>query len=53
MPPTGAQALQDPALHTEENGWATGMYHSGAIGLPELCRRLENDGNRVLARRQR
>ncbi|WP_151481836.1 ABC transporter substrate-binding protein [Streptomyces albicerus] len=24
MLPTGTQALRDPALHTEENGWATG-----------------------------
>jgi hypothetical protein len=24
MLPTGTQALKDPALHTAENGWATG-----------------------------
>ncbi|MEU4929017.1 sugar ABC transporter substrate-binding protein [Streptomyces yokosukanensis] len=84
MLPTGTQALKDPALHTEENGWATGTalaarlrpapaqtvrgypewkdkvatpafqeYYSGAIGLPELRRRLEQDGDLVLSRYQR
>ncbi|MEV7811140.1 sugar ABC transporter substrate-binding protein [Streptomyces flaveolus] len=84
MLPTGTRALKDPALHTEENGWATGTalaarlrpapaqsvrgypewkdkvatpafqeYYSGAIGLAELRRRLERDGNLVLARYQR
>ncbi|MET8563152.1 sugar ABC transporter substrate-binding protein [Streptomyces flaveolus] len=84
MLPTGTRALKDPALHTEENGWATGTalaarlrpapaqsvrgypewkdkvatpayqeYYSGAIGLVELRRRLERDGNLVLARYQR
>ncbi|MGW1744114.1 ABC transporter substrate-binding protein [Streptomyces sp. NPDC002092] len=84
MLPTGTQALKDPALHTAENGWATGTalathlrsapaqsvrgypewkdkvatpafqeYYSGAIGLGELRRRLERDGNLVLARYQR
>ncbi|NUQ98482.1 MAG: sugar ABC transporter substrate-binding protein [Streptomyces sp.] len=84
MLPTGTQALKDPALHTAENGWATGTalaahlrsapaqsvrgypewkdkvatpafqeYYSGAIGLGELRRRLEKDGNLVLARYQR
>ncbi|WP_405729910.1 sugar ABC transporter substrate-binding protein [Streptomyces sp. NBC_00028] len=84
MLPTGTQALKDPALHTAENGWATGTalaahlrsapaqsvrgypewkdkvatpafqeYYSGAIGLAELRRRLEKDGNLVLARYQR
>jgi ABC-type glycerol-3-phosphate transport system substrate-binding protein len=84
MLPTGTRALQDPALHTAENGWATGTalaahlrsapaqsvrgypewkdkvatpafqeYYSGAIGLDELRRRLEKDGNLVLARYQR
>ncbi|GHI02447.1 hypothetical protein AQI88_13945 [Streptomyces cellostaticus] len=82
--PTGTQALKDPALHTAENGWATGTalasrlrsapaqsvrgypewkdkvatpafqeYYSGSIGLAELRRRLERDGNLVLARYQR
>ncbi|WP_037911988.1 ABC transporter substrate-binding protein [Streptomyces sp. NRRL WC-3744] len=84
MLPTGTRALKDPALHTEENGWATGTalaarlrpapaqsvrgypewkdkvatpafqeYYRGAIGLAELRRRLERDGNLVLARYQR
>ncbi|MFG3101222.1 ABC transporter substrate-binding protein [Streptomyces sp. NPDC048182] len=84
MLPTGTEALKDPALHTRENGWATGTalaahlrpapaqsvrgypewkdkvatpalqeYYSGAIGLSELTRRLERDGNLVLARYQR
>ncbi|MGW2032661.1 ABC transporter substrate-binding protein [Streptomyces sp. NPDC001811] len=84
MLPTGTEALKDPALHTTENGWATGTalasrlrpapaqsvrgypewkdkvatpayqeYYSGAIGLAELRRRLERDGNLVLARYQR
>jgi ABC-type glycerol-3-phosphate transport system substrate-binding protein len=84
MLPTGTSALGDPALHTTENGWATGTalaahlrsapaqsvrgypewkdkvatpalqeYYSGAIGLGELRRRLEKDGNLVLARYQR
>lgn len=84
MLPTGTQALQDPALHTAKNGWATGTalaahlrsapaqsvrgysewkdkvatpafqeYYSGAIGRDELRRRLEKDGNLVLARYQR
>ncbi|MFF8904608.1 ABC transporter substrate-binding protein [Streptomyces olivaceoviridis] len=84
MLPTGTEALKDPALHTTENGWATGTalaarlrpapaqsvrgypewkdkvatpayqeYYSGAIGLAELRRRLEGDGNLVLARYQR
>ncbi|MFJ3668969.1 ABC transporter substrate-binding protein [Streptomyces sp. NPDC090106] len=84
MLPTGTEALADPALHTTENGWATGTalaaglrsapaqsvrgypewkdkvatpafqeYYSGAIGLDELRRRLEEDGNLVLARYQR
>ncbi|WP_225826360.1 ABC transporter substrate-binding protein [Streptomyces naphthomycinicus] len=84
MLPTGTRALADPALHTTENGWATGTalaarlrpapaqsvrgypewkdkvatpayqeYYSGAIGLAELRRRLERDGNLVLARYQR
>ncbi|KMS78205.1 hypothetical protein ACH49_17460 [Streptomyces leeuwenhoekii] len=84
MLPTGTQALEDPALHTREHGWATGTalarhlrpapaqsvrgypewkdkvatpalqeYYSGAIGLPELRERLEEDGNLVLARYQR
>ncbi|MEV5146423.1 sugar ABC transporter substrate-binding protein [Streptomyces sp. NPDC052727] len=84
MLPTGTQALKNPALHTTENGWATGTalaarlrpapaqsvrgypewkdkvatpayqeYYSGAIGLAELRRRLEKDGDLVLARYQR
>ncbi|MEV8549096.1 sugar ABC transporter substrate-binding protein [Streptomyces glaucescens] len=84
MLPTGTEALEDPALHTAEHGWATGTalagrlrsapaqsvrgypewkdkvatpafqeYYSGAIGLDELRRRLEDDGNLVLARYQR
>ncbi|GGY02009.1 ABC transporter substrate-binding protein [Streptomyces minutiscleroticus] len=84
MLPTGTEALRDPALHTDEDGWATGTalaghlrpapaqsvrgypewkdkiatpafqeYYSGAIGLGELRRRLEDDGNLVLARYQR
>ncbi|MEU3074543.1 ABC transporter substrate-binding protein [Streptomyces laurentii] len=84
MLPTSATALTDPALHTEEFGWATGTavarrlrpapaqsvrgypewkdkvatpafqeYYSGAIDTEELRRRLETDGNRVLARYQR
>ncbi|MDN3021688.1 sugar ABC transporter substrate-binding protein [Streptomyces sp. S.PB5] len=84
MLPTGTQALKDPALHTAENGWATGTalathlrsapaqsvrgypewkdkvatpafqeYYSGAIDLGDLRRRLEKDGNLVLARYQR
>ncbi|MFG2786422.1 ABC transporter substrate-binding protein [Streptomyces sp. NPDC048419] len=84
MLPTGTRALADPALHTSEDGWATGTalathlrsapaqsvrgypewkdkvatpafqeYYSGAIGTQELRRRLEKDGNLVLARYQR
>ncbi|MEU0068307.1 sugar ABC transporter substrate-binding protein [Streptomyces sp. NPDC006332] len=84
MLPTGTQALEDPALHTAKDGWATGTalashlrpapaqsvrgypewkdkvatpafqeYYSGAIDLGELRRRLEEDGNLVLARYQR
>lgn len=84
MLPTGTRALEDPALHTTRNGWATGTalasrlrpapaqsvrgypewkdkvatpafqeYYSGAIGLAGLRRRLERDGNLVLARYQR
>ncbi|MFF0161364.1 ABC transporter substrate-binding protein [Streptomyces sp. NPDC005263] len=84
MLPTGTQALNDPALHTAKDGWATGTalaahlrpapaqsvrgypewkdkvatpafqeYYSGAIDLGELRRRLEEDGNLVLARYQR
>ncbi|MEU3839575.1 extracellular solute-binding protein [Streptomyces sp. NPDC028635] len=84
MLPTGTRALRDPALHTAQDGWATGTalagrlvpapaqsvrgypewkdkvatpafqeYYSGAIGLSVLRRRLEADGNLVLARYQR
>lgn len=31
MLPTGTEALADPALHTEENGWATGAALAGTL----------------------
>ncbi|MEU0738784.1 extracellular solute-binding protein [Streptomyces sp. NPDC006134] len=31
MLPTGTQALKDPALHTEEHGWATGTALAGHL----------------------
>ncbi|MFF9688278.1 ABC transporter substrate-binding protein [Streptomyces sp. NPDC014623] len=31
MLPTGTEALADPALHTEENGWATGTALAGTL----------------------
>ncbi|MER6031289.1 sugar ABC transporter substrate-binding protein [Streptomyces sp. NPDC001851] len=31
MLPTGTQALKDPALHTAENGWATGTALAGHL----------------------
>ncbi|MEU8708762.1 sugar ABC transporter substrate-binding protein [Streptomyces sp. NPDC048565] len=31
MLPTGTEALADPSLHTEENGWATGTALAGTL----------------------